>query len=834
MPRNKSNQSTKILSTKKSSPMSQQTNSSYQALYLWTSFLLGMISLGIVVWQRMNASGPATTDNQFFTFILPTNDNRPSFSYKIQFPGLVPLTLSALAYQLTGNRLVSLGTVMEACMVAAQGAAPMMSINKAVTMNQSIRYPGQSGDSAGSSLCAAGDVNGDRKMDFLIGGPDATNLAGQSFAGVVYLVYGSAGLYGTINLRSLSASQGAAFYGPTYDVYIGDSVSPAGDVNSDGFSDFLIGTLQRSSRGTVVYLIYGGKNIPNSLTLGNLTSSQGVTIQGLAANNPYGSVVIGSVGDFNGDSKPDFLVAIPDSGQGNGMYTGVVYVIYGGQVFPANLQLESLTSSQAFIITNTTGVNPVGDFNGDGLADLFVEGDNTYLIYGSRSRTSSISLATLTTAQGTVVTGWPSYGIVFGGDVNGDGKNDLLVGDSYAPSPGEVYLIYGSSNFPTNITLSNLTAAQGVIVRGVSVNEAIGGLYSFAGDVNGDGKTDFLITESNTGGTVTLVYLIYGGTSLPAIINLANLTANQGLIFQGEYNATLGLNAMLRGDEFGVSLAGLGDVNGDNLSDFLIGAPTAPPNDTFNGGQGIVYLVYGARPSVTPSTSTKAVVTSTTSSVTTRSTNSQNPTPTSSMTTSTSKSLSRTTKIATSSAPLSSNPIATTGVSLVTVQSGASQGNTQSGEITSTPTVSGSIGQLTSSSSQIGIMPVMTTQIPAQKSSQTNNSIPAIAGGVAGGVVVLGGAIAACSFWRKKNKKKNAQQNDTNAVPFSDVSTKALSQESHNPSTPTALPDNNNPRMSEYKSFQQDHNTPARSDYVKIDEEKKPEKQYDRMPVLEI
>jgi hypothetical protein len=149
------------------------------------------------------------------------------------------------------------------------------------------------------------------------------------------------------------------------------------------------------------------------------------------------------------------------------------------------------------------------------------------------------------------------------------------------------------------------------------------------------------------------------------------------------------------------------------------------------------------------------------------------------------------------------------------------------------------------SSSLTVLMPDTTTQLPTQKSSQTNNSIPAIAGGVAGGVVVLGGAIAACGFWKKKNKKKNVQQDENNAASFSDVSTKTSSQENTTMPPTTASPENNNahsnsvalnsiPRSSEYASFKQEPAKPASSNYGKIDEEKKPENQYDRMPVLEI
>jgi hypothetical protein len=74
---------------------SKDTSSNYQSLYLWTSFLLGMISLGIIVWQRSN--GNAVSNNKAFT-----RDDNFIVTYS------TPLILSALTYQLSGNLAATL------------------------------------------------------------------------------------------------------------------------------------------------------------------------------------------------------------------------------------------------------------------------------------------------------------------------------------------------------------------------------------------------------------------------------------------------------------------------------------------------------------------------------------------------------------------------------------------------------------------------------------------------------------------------------------------------------------------------------------------------------
>lgn len=117
------------------------------------------------------------------------------------------------------------------------------------------------------------------------------------------------------------------------------------------------------------------------------------------------------------------------------------------------------------------------------------------------------------------------------GDVNGDGKNDFLIGAHYSsPSgrsqAGTAYLIYGAANLPAMINLGNLGTA-GVTLEGAVANDRAGYSVASAGDINGDGKDDFLVGAyyaSPIGRTyVGVAYLIYGAANLPAIINLGSL-----------------------------------------------------------------------------------------------------------------------------------------------------------------------------------------------------------------------------------------------------------------------------------------------------------------------
>jgi hypothetical protein len=95
------------------------------------------------------------------------------------------------------------------------------------------------GDGAGFALSGAGDVNGDGFADIIIGAPTAT--ANAITSGASYILYGSPrGFAATIGLSSLDGSNGFKINGESEDDQFGTAVSGAGDVNGDGFADYII------------------------------------------------------------------------------------------------------------------------------------------------------------------------------------------------------------------------------------------------------------------------------------------------------------------------------------------------------------------------------------------------------------------------------------------------------------------------------------------------------------------------------------------------------------------------------------------------------------------
>ena len=267
--------------------------------------------------------------------------------------------------------------------------------------------------------------------------------------------------------------------------------------------------------------------------------------------------------DAGGDNVYDIIVTASDGTNS----TDQSVTITVADVFESiTIDLSSLTSAQGFIIQgddarDQTGrsVSLAGDVNGDGYDDLIIGahyGDDggtnageAYVIYGGPDVTGVIDLSGLTTAQGFVIQGaeqadLTGESVSSAGDVNGDGYDDLIVGarlgDGSSDRAGEAYVVYGGPSATGVIDLSALSATQGFVILGDEPVDELGRSVSSAGDVNGDGYDDLIIGATGADGNSTRAgeaYVIYGGPSVAATIDLSNLMATQGFIVQGDATA---------------------------------------------------------------------------------------------------------------------------------------------------------------------------------------------------------------------------------------------------------------------------------------------------------
>jgi hypothetical protein len=161
------------------------------------------------------------------------------------------------------------------------------------------------------------------------------------------------------------------------------------------------------------------------------------------------------------------------------------------------------------------------------------------------------------------------YSVASVGDVNGDGYDDAIVGALGYPSgsyQGRVYVYHGSD--------AGLMATPALTLTGENNGDWFGVSVASAGDVNGDGYADAIIGAYgySSGDWKGRVYVYHGSG--------AGLVATPALTLTGENN----------GDWFGVSVASVGDVNGDGYADAIVGAFASPNGDW----KGRVYVYHGS------------------------------------------------------------------------------------------------------------------------------------------------------------------------------------------------------------------------------------------------
>jgi hypothetical protein len=340
-------------------------------------------------------------------------------------------------------------------------------------------------------------------------------------------------------------------------------VADAGDVNGDGYADIIVGahSSDDSNRFTGKVYAYYGSDSGFSLT-------PDWTAIGENAGDYFGYSVA-KAGDVNGDGYTDVIVGAFRNDEG-GVDAGKVYLYYGSD---AGLSLTPDwtaigESDYHFFGYSVAGA---GDVNKDGYADIIIGAlsDKVLAYYGSNSGLSSVPDWTVV---GENTGDYFGYSLAEAGDVNNDGYSDIIVGaifnDDGSTSAGKAYAYHGGDG-----GLSLIPAWTAV---GEGASDYFGNSVAGTGDMNGDGYADVIVGayHNNDGGSAAgKVYVYYG--------------SDEGLSPTPDWT-TVGENA---GDEFGYSVAGAGDVNGNGYTDIVIGAWKS---DDGGSDAGKIYVYYGS------------------------------------------------------------------------------------------------------------------------------------------------------------------------------------------------------------------------------------------------
>ena len=481
-------------------------------------------------------------------------------------------------------------------------------------------------------MSLAGDFNGDGYGDVVMGAPlnTFTDLGGTvrtEGGGVVLYEGGQNTSLVSKGYNGIGQVNGHYY---TYSVtkgWLGFSVAGIGDVNNDGLADLLIGMPQDglSSNPGGAFLVYGKANSSS----GSLAEYQkdisalSTTPDALSITSTFDTAgfSVSSAGDVNGDGWTDLIISahfqVVGSLAGN---TGKSYVIYGSEAL-FNLQTISLGNVggtvAGFVISgwqageeSGTSVSSAGDINGDGLADLLVsayyndvggtESGMTYVVLGKTGNTA-VNLSNIKNniggfaIKGENAQDKSGVSVSSGGDINGDGIGDIIIGAIIAgtgntyPASGKTYVVFGKTTANATIDLGQIAAGIGgfAILSNIA-NEQSGHSVSSAGDINGDGLADIILGAPYSpidGGANTGRSFVVYGKATTTNVNLSDVNNNIGGF------AIVGQGAQ---DLSGFSVGAAGDINGDGLADLIVGAPGYDPAASATSS-GRSYIILGSK-----------------------------------------------------------------------------------------------------------------------------------------------------------------------------------------------------------------------------------------------
>ncbi len=463
------------------------------------------------------------------------------------------------------------------------------------------------GDLFGSSLTILGDLDGDGVTDLAVGAH--LDDDGGTDRGAVHVLFLNTD--GTVKSHQTISDTAGNFTASLDDIdRFGWSLTHLGDLDGDYVTDLAVGAMYDDDgggfdRGAVYVLFLNADGTVKSHqkisdTAGNFTA--------FLSNGDFFGMSLTNLGDLDGDGLTDIAVGALGDDDGGGDQ-GAVYILSLEQVTPPGV--VSSTRKISDTAGNFTGilddadtfgwsVASIGDLDGDGVSDVAVGadgdgdgGDNRGAVYvlflnadgtvKSHQKISDTAGNFTATLEDDDLFGWSVANL---GDLDKDGITDLVVGargdDDGGSNRGAAYVLFLNAD-GTVKSYQKISDTQGGFAALLDDGDRFGQSATSLGDLDGDGIVDLVIGargDSDGGiarGAVYVLFLNADGT----------VKSHQKINdTQGGFTGTLD-----DFDIFGWSVAGLGDLDGDGITDLAVGAMTDDDGGG-NSDRGAVYVLF--------------------------------------------------------------------------------------------------------------------------------------------------------------------------------------------------------------------------------------------------
>ena len=471
----------------------------------------------------------------------------------------------------------------------------------------------------GWSVASIGDLNEDGVPDLAVGAVGG----GASNRGAVWILFLASD--GIVQMKQEITDGTGGFAGTlSADDNFGNSIARLGDLNSDGVEDLVVGAYGTDTGGSntgAIWLLFMN---PDGTVNDDPIDGREIGVntppigEFIGSGDRFGSSVAG-IGDLDGDGIPDMIVGA-DADDDGGIDSGAIYLIY--------LYSDGTIKTFSKISSNQGGlrdhldvgsrfggsITAIGDLDRDSVVDIAVgarrDGDGAsdngavYVIYlgaeTTRFRKAGDSVRDEKKISSTVggFSGIIDNKDLFGrslallGDLNGDGSISIAVGapgDDNGGIPqfpvddyGAVWILSLDASSHTVKSYQKLSNSSGGLVLGPNRGDQYGRGIASIGDLDGDNITDLVVGADfdadggSARGALWIVFLHANGTSKME----QKISDTQGG-FSG------GLNFL---DSFAVSVASVGDLDGDNVTDIAVGAPGDDDGGTNRGAVWILFL----------------------------------------------------------------------------------------------------------------------------------------------------------------------------------------------------------------------------------------------------